>query len=184
MVRIYNPRTRELIMFSAFLDELPNKIDAGVPLLPGSGTPTVTYLTLRQLKMAGGQFGQLQTVKMSTIQNIESLLLYHHLTAQGVPPWEAVKQTHSVKYAMTSVQQAGHTILDVEIDLTGPRVRKEQIGWLMSAQENSATTEALRSEKVRKHEELLTKYGMTRSDKVVIDYDIYFELAPHPKNPQ
>ncbi|MFO0577455.1 MAG: hypothetical protein U1A78_25910 [Polyangia bacterium] len=184
MVRIYNPRTRELIMYSAFLDELPNKIDAGVPLVPGSGTPTVTYLTLRQLKMAGGQFGQLQSVKMSTIQNIESLLLFHHLRSQGVSPWEAVRQTHSVQYAMTSIQQAGHTVLDIEIDLTGPRVRKERIGWLMSAQENSASTEALRSAKVRKHEELLAKYGMKRSDEVVIDYDIYFELAPHPKNPR
>ena len=172
MIRIYNPRTRELIMYSAFLDEIPNKIDAGVPLVPGSGTPTVTYLTLRQLKMAGGQFGQLQSVKMSTIQNIESLLLLNHLRSQGVSPYEAVKQTHSVQYAMTSIQQAGHTVLDIEIDLTGPRVRKERIGWLMSAQENSASTEALRSDKVRKHEELLAKYGMKRSDEVVIDYDI------------
>lgn len=183
IVRIYNPRTRELTMYAAFLDELPNKIDAGVPLVPGSGTPTVAYLTLRQLKIAGGQFGQLQSVKMSTIQNIESLLLYNHLRSQGVSPNDAVKQTHSVQYAMTSIQQAGHTVVDVEVDLTA-RARPERIGWLMDAQESSCSTEPLRLDKVKKHNELLKKYGMKRSDEVVIDYDIYFELAPHPKNPR
>ncbi|MFO0579734.1 MAG: hypothetical protein U1A78_37650 [Polyangia bacterium] len=183
IIRFYNPRTRELTMYAAFLDELPDKIDAGVPLVPGSGTPTVTYLTLRQMKMAGGQFGQLQSVKMSTIQNIKSLLLFHHLRSQGVSPNDAVKQTHSVQYAMTSIQQAGHTILDVEVDLTA-RARREQIGWLMDAQERACSTDQLRLDKIRKHSELLKKYGMKRSDEVVIDYDIYFELAPHPKNPQ
>lgn len=92
----------------------------GVPLRPDKGTPTVTYLTLRPMKMANGSFGGLKSVTMSTIQNFETLLQIEQLTDTGVLLDEAVKKKHSVQNAMTSIQQSGHKVLRVraEIDPT------------------------------------------------------------------
>src|SRR5690606_37403023 len=102
--RIYDPKHKALIMEAAFLQELPRWIDAGVPMVAGKGTPTVTYLTLRQIKQAGGAIGELKTVKMSTIQNIEAILQLAQIR-QSMQLDEAVAMTHSVQYARTSIEQ-------------------------------------------------------------------------------
>jgi len=72
--RSYDPKTKTAVMENAFLQDLPSWIEAGTPMVPGKGTPTVAYLTLRQMKMLDVPFGGLHTVKMSTIQNIEAVM--------------------------------------------------------------------------------------------------------------
>ena len=169
-------------MESAFLDDLPRWIDAGVPLEPGRGIPTVTYLTLRQMKMVDAHFAGLKTVKMSHIQNLEAIMQLKQLTSQGLPLDEAVRKTHSVEYATTSIQQSGHTIAGVRVDTS--EAWREPIDMLMSHQETRGHQFTPDPEKVKKHEALLARYNMQRSDVVLANYNIYIDLAPHPNNPQ
>ena len=180
--RIYDIQKKRLIMDFAFLDQLPNKIMAGVHLRPGEGTPTVTYLTLRQMKMAGGEFASLKSVKMRHIQNIESLMHLKQLTDQGLLLEEAVSKTHSVQYATTSIQQSGHTVVGLRVD-TGETF-KETIGWLMSHYETQGPLYLPNPERVQKHEALLAQYNMMRSDVVLANYNIEFDIALHPNNPK
>lgn len=176
--RTVHAQKQMLIMEAAFLDELPRWIDAGVPLRPDRGTPTVTYLTLRQMKMANGHFGGLKSVKMSTIQNFETLLQIKQLTDAKVPLDEAVKQTHSVQYAMTSIQQSGHKVLAVRVEIDPNETFHDQIGRLMYHRETQGRTAPRDPALVTKHDELLKKYGMSRTDIMMINFNIYFDLAP------
>jgi hypothetical protein len=182
MVRMYVPEKKMLVMDAAFLDELPRWIDAGVPLRADKGTPTVAYLTLRQLKLAQVHFGELRTVKMSNIQNFETLLQLKQLTSQGLSLDEAIRQTHSVQYAMTSIQQSGHTVLGVRAHVDdSTHAFREQVGAIMNYFETRYDP-ARNAARVKKHDALLAQYGMQRSDVVLAGFDIYFDLAPHPKN--
>lgn len=178
--RVYDPGTQTLTMSHAFLDELPGWIQAGVPLRPDRGTPTVTYLTLRQMKLAGIPFGGLKTVKMSHIQNLRSILQLDQLVRQGIPFDEAVAQTHSVAYASTSIQQSGHVITGARIDLEG--AFRESIGWLMNHYESrpDVYTGTRDTNRVAAHEALLSEFGVERSHPVLISFSIYLDLAPHP----
>lgn len=155
-------------MENAFLQHLPSWIDAGVPLVPGRGSPTVTYLTLRQMRLLGAHFGELQTIKMSTIQNVEAVMQLEQLARQGMSLDAAVAKTHSVAYATTSIEQSGHTIVDIRIDTS------RTWRWQLKAMMDRFKTDA------KRRQELFTKYGLTESDNVLVNYDILIDLAPHP----
>src|SRR5262249_22781503 len=117
--RSYDPKTKTLVMENAFLKELPSWIEAGKPLKDGKGTPTVAYLTMRQMKMLGAKFGETKVVKMSTIQNIEAVMQLEQMKRNGIPYEQGVAKTHSVTYATTSIQQSGQMITTVKIDTSG-----------------------------------------------------------------
>lgn len=181
--RVYDPKNRMLIMENAFLDQLPKRIEAGIPLEQGKGTPTVTYLTLRQMRMADIHFADLKSVKMSTIQNLEAVMQLKQLTDQGLSLDEAVRQTHSVQYAATSIQQSGHAIAGVRLVVTS-NTWEEPLDMMMTHYETRGRRYPPDPEKVKKHEELLAKYNMKRTDIVLANYDIYIDLIPHPNNPK
>lgn len=134
------------------------------------------------MKMAGGRFADLQSVKMSHIQNLESLLQLKQLRAQGLSLEEAVRRTHSVQYAETSIQQSGHTIVGMRVDLS--ESGHQTIGRLMEYYEAQTREYLPDPEKVAKHDALLAKHNMKRSDVVLLNYNIEFDLAPHPNNPK
>lgn len=172
--RSYDPKKQQLIMENAFLDELPAWIDAGTPLVPGKGTPLVTHLTLRQMHQLGADFASLKSVKMSTIQNLETSAHLRNLAPLDAAPdalAEAVKQTHSVTYATTSIEQSGHTIVDVHVDTTN--AWREPLGQAMSYWK---WTQARR-------DALLAKYALKETDEVLYNYDIIIDVVPHPRNP-
>ena len=178
--RLYDPEKQMLTMSAAFLDKLPSWMQAGVPLRPDRGTPLVTYLTLRQMKLVGIPFGGLKTVKMSRIQNLRSILQLDRLVWQGIPLDEAVAHTHSVEYASTSIQQSGHVITGVRIDLDN--ARREPLDRLMNHYEGRAdgSAEPRNPDRVAEHKALLSEFGVERSHVVLVDFSIYLDLAPHP----
>jgi hypothetical protein len=171
--RSYDPNTKTIVMENAFLQDVPSWIDAGRPMVPGRGSPTVTYLTLRQMKLFEAQFGGLRAVKMSTIQNVEAVMQLAQMTRMpsSLSLDEAVAKTHSVLYATTSIEQSGHGIINIGIDTTN--AWSWQLGDMMDHFRTSST----------KRRELLSKYGLTEQDKVLVNYDIIIEVATHSAAP-
>jgi hypothetical protein len=167
--RSYDPATNMLVMDNAFLDKLPSKIQAGVPMT-GTGTPLVTYLSIRQMKLLGAKFGETKVVKMSTIQNIDAVMHLEQMRRQGATDLDAaVAKTSSVTYATTAIQQSGQVIKGVKIDTAG------QFPWKLGEMMDHFGTEPA------KREALCTKYGLTQDDVVMVNYDIYIDVAPFQK---
>lgn len=160
-------------MENAFLQDLPSWIDFGTALVPGKGIPTVTYLTLRQMKLFKVQFGELTAAKMSTIQNVEAVMQLEQMTRSpdNTTLDQAVAKTHSVQYATTSIEQSGNTIIRVRIDT--------QNSWRWKLQEMMDYFNI----KPAQRRELFAKYGLRPEDEVLVNYDIWIDIAPHPKNP-
>lgn len=169
--RSYDPKTKMLVMENAFLKDLPSWLEAGKPLKDGKGTPTVAYLTMRQMKVLGAKFGETQIVKMSTIQNIEAVMHLEQMKRSGVPYEQGIGKTHSVTYATTSVQQSGQMITGVKIDTSNAWPWK-----LSDMMDHFQMPDAER-------QALFAKYGLTPNDAVLVNYDIYLDVAPYPKKP-
>ncbi|MFO0577617.1 MAG: hypothetical protein U1A78_26735 [Polyangia bacterium] len=178
LIRSYDPKTKMYVMEAAFFDDkLERWIHDGVPMVPGRGTPLSTYLMLRQLKRVGAAYGQVQTVKMSTIQNVEAILQLEQNVRQGMELEDAVRLTHSVQYAETAMTQAGHRIVGVRVKLN--RATRSPIDEVLSHYEKDRLLDWERNPAVvAKHEALLARYGMQRTDNVLWNYDIYLDLAP------
>jgi hypothetical protein len=169
--RAYNPATKKLELLNAFLEGLPKWVDSPTPLVAGKGIPTNAYVTMYQMRKLGVGFGGLKTVKMSTIQNIEAILQLESLKRQGVALEKAILMTHSVEYAETSIIQSGHEIVSAKVDVSGAWTDKT-IGFLMSH------FEAGDAAKIAKNDALLQKYGLKRSDKMLMNYDILLSVKP------
>lgn len=167
--RSYDPKKKMVVMENAFLNDVPSWIEAGTPMKPGKGTPTVAYLTMRQMKMLGAKYGETTTVKMSTIQNIEAVMQLEQMTRAGVPLEQAVAKTHSVTYATTTIQQSGQTVKGVRVDMT------DAFPWKLSDMMNHFQMEP------KERAALFSKYGLKPDDVMTVNYDIYLDLAPVPK---
>lgn len=178
LTRSYDPKTKMYVMEAAFFDDkLERWIHEGVPMVPGRGTPLATYLMLRQLKRVGAAYGEVQTVKMSTIQNVEAILQLEQNIRQGMKLEEAVRLTHSVQYAETAMTQAGHRIVEVRVKLN--RATRSPLDEMLGYYEQHRNLDGERDPAVvAKHEALLAKYGVRRTDSVLWNYDIYLDLAP------
>jgi hypothetical protein len=178
LTRSYDPKTKMYVMEAAFFDDkLERWIQDGIPMRPGRGTPLSTYLMLRQLKRVGAAYGEVQTVKMSTIQNVEAILQLEQNVRQGMKLEDAVRLTHSVQYAETAMTQAGHRIVGVRVKLS--RASRSPIDEVLSHYEKSVLWGWERNPTVvAKHEALLARYGIQRTDSVLWNYDIYLDLAP------
>ncbi len=78
-VRRLNVATGELEMLEAYLraeesgPKVPGSVPGGVEMVPGKGTPTVTYATLRQLRAQGVAMGGLRRIVMRNIENFRSI---------------------------------------------------------------------------------------------------------------
>jgi hypothetical protein len=166
--RSYDPATKTVVMENAFLSDLPSWVEAGMPLRQGRGTPTVSYLTMRLMRMLGVGFGEPRVVKMSTIQNIEAVMQLEQMRRNGVSYQQAVAQTHSVQYATTSIQQSGSTITSVNIDTAGA------FRWRLSAMMDHFNMPPA------ERQALFARYGLTANDEVLVNYDIIINVSPHP----
>jgi len=173
--RSYDPSTKTLVMENAFLEKLPRWVDAGIPMVRRKGTNTVTYLTLRQMKLLEVEFGETRLVKMSTIQNIEAVMQLDQLTRSGsgaspLSLQDAVGRTHSVQYATTSIEQSGQVITGIEINTNN--------AWRWNLTEMMDRFRMAESER----QVLFAKYGLGPNDDVLVNYDILIQVSPHPKN--
>jgi hypothetical protein len=177
--REYNPRTRELVLRYAFLDELPSRIQNDVPLVPGRGTPLQTYLTIRQMKLLGVGYGDVKSIKLSMIANVEGLLEIHWLVKTGKAKGldEAVMMADSFLYARTNAEQSGKQVVGAKLSQGGDFRR---IGELMVNEEQFNPVGPNGMTRAAFHRLLLAKYQASANDTVYENFDIYLELIDHP----
>ncbi|WP_233218689.1 eCIS core domain-containing protein [Deinococcus arcticus] len=170
--RKYAASSVQLIFDVAFLQDLPSWIpSASGELAAGKGVPTVAYVSMYQMKRLGIGYGSLKTLKMSTIQNFETILFMESKKRQGIPLNKSVLQSHSVAYAETTMIQSGHEI--VSADVSGGQL--EEVGDYMAFYErrNPALKQI--------HDDLLKKYGLSRRDRMLIDFNIELKLKGLPE---
>jgi hypothetical protein len=165
--------TNEFVMKNAFLGDAPSWIQNEVPMA-SKGTPTVTYMTLRIMKILGVSFGEPVTVKMSTIQNVRAVMQLEQQVRAGVPADQAVMDTHSVQYAKTSIQQGGNQVVSAEVE-GGVRTQAEE---LLDHYERHGVPDGPKDPAVvAEHDALLKEYGFERNDVVRWNYDITLKLS-------
>jgi hypothetical protein len=173
--RSYNTKTGQLIMEQAFLSDLPEWVEGQKPeLVPGRGTPTHAHVTLWQMKKMGIGFGEVKSVKMSTIQNIETVCHVDWLIRNygEAKLNEFAYQTASVQYAETSINQFGEKITNASIDLKSKKVvlnklrEHQEINKLSNKEDNDA---------------ILKRYGLNGTEEVYINFDIFINVEPIKK---
>jgi hypothetical protein len=174
--RWYNPTTNTLEMHNAFLGKISSPlsswVDASVPMIPGKGVPTVTYMSIVQMKQLGAAFGSLKIVRMCTIQNLRAIAHLQWLRTRfpNAELSELVAQTHSVEYGETAIIQSGHRIKSVKFVPAG--VWEDTIGSLMDHFERNGLASAADNDAI------LARYGIDRSTKTLQNYDIEIEVEP------
>jgi len=164
VTRSYDPATRKLIMEEAFLDRIPDTqqwVD-----VDGQRMRLQTFLTLRQMRALGVGFGELRTVKMSTIQNALAVMQLDQALRNGTPLDRAVLETHSVQYAQRTIQPAGEKIVGARVE-GGMRTPIDRMLSHYEARDPSLTP---------KYNKMLADYGLTRSSVVLWNYDIYLDV--------
>ena len=184
-IRAYEPATATFEFREAFLRTLPPWTPAGLPLVPGRGTPTAAYVSMYQMRKLGVTPGALCLLRLRMIENVETILHLEWLRQRnpGRSLDELIGQTASVQYAETAIIQSGHRISAIRIEMATPDARCAPIGALFAETERDALDEHGPAERARlraEHERLLRRYGFTRELVVPMDYDIAITLAPHP----
>jgi hypothetical protein len=81
---------------------------------------------------------------------------------------EAVRTTHSVKYAETELIQSGHQIESLQV--TGGET--EGFDYMLGHYESRDPG------KIVEHDAILKRYGIKRTDPVLWNFDIRIQLAP------
>ncbi len=179
--RGYDTAKKQFVMLNAFLIEpgadkgtgVQNMIEHKDPvMIQGRGTPTQTFLTLRQMKMlekkAGMDAASLEKVKMSTIQNIEGICQLHQALESGAKPEELMANNESRRYAETTLTQIGKKIKSAKV-IGGMKTPFKQ---LLDHYERGD------AKKRQNFDKLLQQYKITRDTVVLWNYDIEFELMP------
>lgn len=107
---------------------------------------------------------------MSTIQNMETIANLEYMRRRGVAMDDAIIDSHSVKYAETTIIQSGSYIVNAKVITSG--ARKMEIGDLMAFYERRDPS------LVPVHNLILQKYSLSRQDEMLIDFDIELSVAP------
>ncbi|MDQ0592009.1 hypothetical protein QFZ37_000378 [Chryseobacterium ginsenosidimutans] len=149
-----------------FLLDLPNWVeDVKVPLVQGKGIPTQLYFTLRQMKLLDIIDGEIQTVRMSQIQNLDTAAFIHKATeGKIVRNFDSVDilAAPSNEYMKTVMTQAGYETVSGRI--TGK-------GIYMSVKELKSRNYTL-NPKFKTYEDFMKEYGLDLGSKLYIDYNI------------
>ena len=139
MDRLIDPKNKKIYFNSAFLNgafkkaafgsEVPKFIDVPevLPLVPGKGIPTQTFITLSQMKMAKVSKGELReasaviTNSQTLSQVADSKVVREWILAHPGKdvPFDVVSrafmETHTYKYFETIMTQSGHRIKSVTV---------------------------------------------------------------------
>jgi len=169
-------REATLIMEVADLEQIPKPLiwtkAGGVDLRPGAGVPLQTYATIRQLKLAGIQPGEITNAQMTQISNVRTILELASLKKQQLPsagvddfPAELeadlIMQTHSGQYGETNILQSGGRITKVAVE--GGQMGK--VADVAAGTEYAAP-------------EVLAKMGLNPTDMVKVRFTIRFTVEP------
>ena len=184
-IREYDPGTGTLVMSEAFgwpgMERVPSS-----PALRRGTTPAMTYFSLLQMRAMGIAYGAppsaggLAKVKLSTIQNIETIAHLHWLQQRypGVAPSELIPHTHSYQYAETILTQAGYRIRGVKVS---PGMRLP-IGQLTAHYERTDVAQRLfgqtAAQRAEVHKEILARYGFDAKAPMEMNFDIVLEVEP------
>ncbi|MCB9764049.1 MAG: DUF4157 domain-containing protein [Alphaproteobacteria bacterium] len=174
--RAYDPSTGQLVAEAAFLRGIPKWIPVPNPLDPVRGTPTATYITLRQMKILGVAFGQLRQVKMNRVENLRTIASLAADIKRGVDIQEAVKTTHTVTYITTPLIQSGHKIQNIVLQ----GGKSKPVGYLMDILEHQAAKVSREAEqaKIAEHNAILAEFGVQRGDESLVDFNVLIDVVP------
>jgi hypothetical protein len=169
-----------------------------IDMIQGRGTPTVHYVTLCQMKALGISGGApslrrriayllkkwlgrslageavITKVKMSTIQNIETIVHLHWLQQKhpGASRDALLIHTASVRYAETTLIQSGYRREGGVRFIRGPMREIGVIGDLMNFQEDGNLA------RIKEHNDLLARHGFDRNTIMEWNFDIEFDVSP------
>lgn len=179
-VRMYDSSQDVFIFDAGFRKGAPKWLDNGqIPLREEDGIPTQMLVTLRQMKSLNIPNESLQTGKLSTIQNIETMLwLRRHQLNNG---WTELSEVgseilnapqSSISYAIATLKQAGYRVDSAQLTLNSS-------GSLIT---EIVTFGDLRSDprehlnKIRQAD--LDRYELTWDDTAFIIFNIILYLTP------
>ncbi len=185
-VTAYNPKTKKLELRMAFVRQnnhtigLPNKIpkQGNAPeLIAGQGTPTVQYMTVRQMKILGVPVGEAaaNTIKfhLDAIEDVQTIVHLHWLRQRF--PERSVSSllefTETMKRAETTVAQTGYKRAG-ELIVNGGKTKP--ISEILKLQEGS------NRQRQEENEALLKKYGFNRDTEMYVSFDIDFPVIKNP----
>jgi hypothetical protein len=191
--RGYHAADQRLELRYAFLqlpgmtDTLPSwVVGSGVPMDATRGTPTVQYFTLYQLKLLkvpGGKRvwvnpdpfmepGMVASIKMSTIQNFETILHLHWLRQRypGRDLSELIVHTASVQYAETTAVLCGYRVTGVRY------IRGNE--WEDSIEGLMTHFEAANPQRRTGNDQSLARYSLTRATVMKQNFDIELTVEP------
>lgn len=154
-----------------------------VPMIPGKGTPTLTYLTLHQMRLAGIQPGQLTTAIVSDIKNVRTgLEMANHPKIREwyrVHPDQPVNdallkevflESQTGKYVETILRQSGHEIESIDFVETPPRLPPSFIPTSLSEYPRDALLLLNR----------LKREGQASGERVLIYYHFNIQINLRP----
>lgn len=180
--RSYNAATKTMLLKNVFVDKLAGKVEhPGTTMLgPGKGTPLSTYLTVRQMKLLRIDYASLSTVKMTTIQNVKSVIKLARLMKQGMTADEAIVKTESYRYGTNAITQSGLTVIKATV---GGSMSPKSLRKLLEHYETHHGTQPVDQAIKDTHDALLKnpEYGdgqVGRDDLVLWNYDVILDVAP------
>ncbi|HEX7869640.1 MAG TPA: hypothetical protein VF455_05940 [Chryseobacterium sp.] len=153
-------KTKTFIFDHGFLQDLPKWVeDVKIPLVQGKGIPTQAYFTLRQMKLLNIAEGEIQMVKMSQIQNLETIGYIHQVTGgKIIRNFDSVDilAAPSNEYMKTVMTQAGYETISGRITGKGQYFSVKQ----------------LKSRNWDIPDELMKKYNLSESSMLYINFNI------------
>lgn len=143
-----------------FLQDLPKWVnDVKVPLVQGKGIPTQAYFTLRQMKLLDITEGEIQTVRMAQIQNLETMGYIHQVTgSKKIVNSDAIDilAAPSNEYMKTVMTQAGYETMSGRITGKGQYF----------------TVKQLKASKWDVSDEFMKKYNLSESSMLYMNFNI------------
>jgi hypothetical protein len=200
--RGYNATQQRIELRNAFLrlagatEALPAWVTGlDIPMVAGRGTPTVQYFTFYQFKLLGVPAGQIRwwrrllhwvrlrsgpfatlglvtSIKMSTIQNLDTIVHLHWLRQQ-FPATDLnglVAHTSSVEYAETTAVQCGYQIAAIEYVAGGEW--EDAINVLLNYFEIG------NPQRMADNDKLLARYSFNRHTVMRQNFDIELSVFP------
>jgi hypothetical protein len=131
-----------------------------------------------RLREENALYSALKSVSLSNVMNVKALLQLRQLIGEGegADLNQLIMKTSSIPYVRTILLQAGGRLKSAEV--IGPK--PVPIGQVMDIFEGNANLKR-RSQLRAEHEELLTRYGATRSSEVPANFDVKLTIEPFPK---
>lgn len=194
--RAWDPASGTLTMDTAFGSPKIDKVPSDPALVASSGTtPAMTYVNLAQMRAMGIPYGKgaqsspLHTVKMSTIQNIETIGHLHWLRQRfpNATVDELIVHTASYRYASDIMLQAGYRVTGVHVDMSG---RSFSLDSLLAHYEDDSVAQGLfqqsGKERAGAHDKMLERYGINGKDvrdhitgtDIKTNFNIYLKVEP------